>query len=961
MVNAKQIPLNQMPDMESESAGMAGGRCCGWGSSALYGLLALIGLTTVGTIVWLCLPVPSLSIKPYVKSAQATLPKTSLDPASATDSAASVRHQTKRPALSLALEQTLDSGASTDAEVASELDSENPFEKLPAGINTVDENPSDPKAAQNKGDGQPSIHQTPHSQTGAWAEIISSPTPGNQPEELQLDTIVVCPADWQQDMRPWLDYRTAQGRTIGLVDTPQTAVQLKDLLLRQHKLGLKYVLLVGDVPSRFAFSRNGIPTGFVPCEVSGRFGGPEIVATDNWYADLDGDHAPDLAIGRWSVDRQEEIQPIISKTLRFETDPDLQFAKKRIEFVAGVGGFGFLEDKLIENTATRLLTDLIPGQYHVHMTHASWRSVYCPGPENYQQKFFDSLNRGALFWVYMGHGAPWGLDSARFPDREVNTITTKNTEKLTGTTPSIALLLACSTGEFANRNDCLAESMLVQPAGPVAVLAGTGVTAPFGLATLGFEMLTSYRTDSPKELGVWVQQAKRSMVLKATENRKEQDSKPSQPTDSPANSSQSEPIDYQKMLTQMAKLFSPTSDILDQEINEHAEMMTLFGDPLLRLPQFSDISLQASAQTDGSLRVTGQLPASGPQAVDVELEVLHPLDRIGFRPKSRTKYVASQQFNEGLAEDYQRANDRVIDRVTVQSIGGKFSIPAAKLSELPNRVWVRASVHSGTARGLGFCELLLNQGVDQIVKQVSAASTKLPADNAQEKEENSPATAQKPQQKSDDPFANLPQADDTYLTVGQPIQLFDKTTLAAWTKTNFGGEQDVEIEDGIMTLSTGYPMTGITFKGIKELSVDQVPKENYELQLRIKKVDGVDFFCGLTFPIGDAYCSFIAGGWGGMTVGLSSVDGKDAARNDTRSLKKFENGRWYLVRIRVTRERVAAWIDQEKVADQPRQGHTFSVRPEVRLSQPIGLSTYQTTAAVSDFRLIRLQTKESHK
>jgi hypothetical protein len=48
---------------------------------------------------------------------------------------------------------------------------------------------------------------------------------------------------------------------------------------------------------------------------------------------------------------------------------------------------------------------------------------------------------------------------------------------------------------------------------------------------------------------------------------------------------------------------------------------------------------------------------------------------------------------------------------------------------------------------------------------------------------------------------------------------------------------------------------------------------NYEIKLEAKKVTGNDFFCGMTFPVGDSFCSFIVGGWGGPVVGLSSIDG----------------------------------------------------------------------------------------
>ena len=50
-------------------------------------------------------------------------------------------------------------------------------------------------------------------------------------------------------------------------------------------------------------------------------------------------------------------------------------------------------------------------------------------------------------------------------------------------------------------------------------------------------------------------------------------------------------------------------------------------------------------------------------------------------------------------------------------------------------------------------------------------------------------------------------------------------------------------------------------------------------------------------------------------VGLSSIDGADASMNETTSNRKFELGRWYVLRLRVTPSAITAWIDDEIVID----------------------------------------------
>ena len=173
--------------------------------------------------------------------------------------------------------------------------------------------------------------------------------------------------------------------------------------------------------------------------------------------------------------------------------------------------------------------------------------------------------------------------------------------------------------------------------------------------------------------------------------------------------------------------------------------------------------------------------------------------------------------------------------------------------------------------------------------------------------------------------------------------LFDGRALGGWKPTAFGGEGEVAVVDETIQIGMGSDLSGITWTG-------EFPKQHYELALEAQRVDGSDFFCGLTFPVGDDPLSLIVGGWGGGVVGLSSIDGQDAARNDTTLYRAFDKGRWYAVRVRVTPERVVCCLDEEGVIDQPLEGRKLSIRPEVAASLPLGIATYATTARVRNIR-----------
>ena len=175
--------------------------------------------------------------------------------------------------------------------------------------------------------------------------------------------------------------------------------------------------------------------------------------------------------------------------------------------------------------------------------------------------------------------------------------------------------------------------------------------------------------------------------------------------------------------------------------------------------------------------------------------------------------------------------------------------------------------------------------------------------------------------------------------------LFDGKTLKGWKTAKFGGEGDVYVEDGAIIMDQGNNMTGVTYdKG-------DFPKLNYEVSLEGKKIKGSDFFCTTTFPVGDNFCSLVVGGWGGTVVGLSNVDDQDASENMTNSLKDFKRDQWYRLRIRVTKDKIQAWIDDKMLVDLPTKDRKISIRPECDLCKPFGVSTWSTTGAVRDIKV----------
>lgn len=214
-----------------------------------------------------------------------------------------------------------------------------------------------------------------------------------------------------------------------------------------------------------------------------------------------------------------------------------------------------------------------------------------------------------------------------------------------------------------------------------------------------------------------------------------------------------------------------------------------------------------------------------------------------------------------------------------------------------------------------------------------------PSGNAEKKSvaeegQKAPAEAEsKPSEVKGEAVAGKAAAEET----GE-IALFNGKDLGDWKKTEYGGEGEVFVdEEGNLEFGFGAVLTGVHW------GKEAPAKSNYEISLEAMKLDGYDFFCALTFPVKESHATFVIGGWGGGVVGISSVDDLNASENETMNIEGFENNRWYKVRVRVTDDKIDAWLDEDHMVDLPLKDRKISLLPgDIELSVPIGLASYQT-------------------
>ena len=504
----------------------------------------------------------------------------------------------------------------------------------------------------------------------------------------QPDVLVVCPERFQPALGKWIEYRTKQGHSIKVLSPAPTAAGVKDQILKIATGGtLKHVFLVGDSGDAQAQNVDLVPTDYVAAKVNVLFGSEPEIATDHTYVDFDQDGIQDLSIGRLPVDSIAEIERFTERVIKYEADQsgDQQW-RRRINLVAGVGGFGRVIDGMIERTTKQIITDLVPAGYETKMTYGSWSSPYCPDPRRFSDSSIERFNEGCLFWVYIGHGTRHRLDKVYMPDQSHEILNSQTVTKLKCRAGNpIAVFLACYTGANDDPNDCLAETMLRQERGPIAAICGTRVTMPYAMSLLSLEMVHEFFEGEAQTLGQLMMLAKRRMVNGSDNNQ-----------------------EYRHLIEGMGKTFNPLPGMLKEERLEHVQLIHLVGDPLLRLKRPEKIELHSPRQvTQGErIEVEGVVDSPG----DVTIELAYQRDRLRYRPPRRKDYDSGERSFAQYQETYEQAQKLVWTTQTVSvKKAGKFKTEIMVPANISGRCVVRAVLDSGSQFAIGSSLIKVNR------------------------------------------------------------------------------------------------------------------------------------------------------------------------------------------------------------------------------------------------------------
>lgn len=197
------------------------------------------------------------------------------------------------------------------------------------------------------------------------------------------------------------------------------------------------------------------------------------------------------------------------------------------------------------------------------------------------------------------------------------------------------------------------------------------------------------------------------------------------------------------------------------------------------------------------------------------------------------------------------------------------------------------------------------------------------------------------------PFCGLAAEEKPSAPESKVQKLFDGKSLRGWKVNDQGFYEEhgeVTVKEGAIHLAQGDPATGIVIDS-------KPPTMNYEVRLEAMRVQGSDFFCGLTFPVGESYQTLILGGWGGGVTGVSNIDGMAAIENETTGYTEFENNKWYKIRVRVEPTKVQVWLDNEKIISYNPEGRRLDIWIEQDTTKPLGIGSWNTGSALRNIEL----------
>ncbi len=507
------------------------------------------------------------------------------------------------------------------------------------------------------------------------------------------DYLIIAPEEFVESLAPLVAHREGLGHTVASLSIEEiyrlfskgkpSAEAIREAITQIDKQGgrLRFLFLVGDVNARDEMPTSvSLPTHYVkkveyehhradehdhefPFERGDHNHENEEYPTDRPYGLLSATRR--ISVGRLPARTPGEVRGYVQKIIKYETQRAAGAWQRKLIVTAGAANFGALADAAIEGIATDMLDAKVSYDFDIRFTFAKEGSPYASRLDQLPLRWRSELESGALIATYVGHGSFYGFDDTHFRDRHYF-IGTRNDASFLNVQKGnpFFLSITCNTGAFdlADGSRSMAEALVMNPSGAIAVYAATRETHPYPNALLGEAVIEQFINQRPRTIGEGLLE----------------------------------------VMSSARKASIPLAELLVQgEIEplkeEHEGLYNLLGDPATRLQYARAVALQ---RTDAN----SDLKPKAKFSIDADLASTSLSGRALFTLETQRSVIrgviaepevisampTARAFG-AMDTNWQRANDKVIATKEVEVVGGKarveFSAPST-----PGRYLVKVFV-----------------------------------------------------------------------------------------------------------------------------------------------------------------------------------------------------------------------------------------------------------------------------
>lgn len=261
---------------------------------------------------------------------------------------------------------------------------------------------------------------------------------------------ILSPEKYCSSLAPFIDWKRQKGIEVELLCFNENidVEDVKNIISKQYlNTNIDFAILVGnenDIPPTNVFSTSDIAYGFIE--------------GDDYY--------PEVIVGRFAVDTEEQLASIIRKTIDYERGNMLQSSSEYNEtgvFVASEEGPGDNNEYDYEhlNTIALKLSDFgLSSNSKLFASDGAGQSIIIDSSD-----VIESINTESALFYYTGHGTEHELSTSGF---DVEDVALLNNSQL-----PVGVFSGCRIGAFENTN-CLAEELVKASSGQAN---GTGMVA----------------------------------------------------------------------------------------------------------------------------------------------------------------------------------------------------------------------------------------------------------------------------------------------------------------------------------------------------------------------------------------------------------------------------------------------------------------------------------------------------